>query len=375
MHNCELALDTGGSQTSWTVLFILTVLHTVVVISAFIRCQCLAIHITFMHIQSVSVSECHLPGATFKLKDVFFTTEFILNLLCSEVCSLCHPRALCYWNDHYYYFSCQRWTQNVSVLFFYCIPQLFSYNYPGYAVIYVHFIFVLLSPITLSFVLYDGWIKLYCNKTNCHHKHLSEVFFFLLIAIIILLLFLFPVNRIFTPVFKWWLGVLVLVPLVTHLQKYEWLWMEYEHLGSSLMAEGHLFVKRTTVMRDFYDMWPLDEPVALNFFMSPTHRTDCCIYTINLSMNDTNAVLQVEVFWYFSGLVRAANLWNCALSVTDTQAVSPVDASTGLASDVTVEVNETLRGHLEADVLGIRSICGPRFVTDPHIRTGHMWNC
>lgn len=81
MHNCELALDTGGSQTTWTVLFILTVLHTVVVISAFIRCQCLAIHIKFMHIQSVSVSKCHLPGATFKLKDVFFTTEFILNLL------------------------------------------------------------------------------------------------------------------------------------------------------------------------------------------------------------------------------------------------------------------------------------------------------
>lgn len=48
---------------------------------------------------------------------------------------------------------------------------------------------------------------------------------------------------------------------------------------------------------------------------------------INLSMNDTNAALQVEVFWYFSGLVRAANLWNCALSVTGPQAVSPVDAS------------------------------------------------
>lgn len=43
-----------------------------------------------------------------------------------------------------------------------------------------------------------------------------------------------------------------------------------------------------------------------------------------------------------------------------------------LASDVTVEVNETSRGHLEADGLGIWSICGPWFVTDPHIRTGHM---
>lgn len=30
------------------------------------------------------------------------------------------------------------------ILFFYCIQQLFSYDYPGYAVIYINFIFVLL---------------------------------------------------------------------------------------------------------------------------------------------------------------------------------------------------------------------------------------
>lgn len=88
MHNCELARHTRRNQTSWTVVLILTVLHTVVVISAFIWCQCLAIHIKFMHIHSVSVSTCHLPGGTFKLKDVFFTTEFILNLLVVKcVCS------------------------------------------------------------------------------------------------------------------------------------------------------------------------------------------------------------------------------------------------------------------------------------------------
>lgn len=122
--------------------------------------------------QWVSFARCNL-----QTKRCLLYYRIHIEFACSEVCSLCHPRALCYWND-YYYFSCQRWTQNVSVLFFYCIPQLFSYNYPGYAVIYVHFIFVLLSPITLSFVLYDGWIKLYCNKTNCHHKHLSVVFFY-----------------------------------------------------------------------------------------------------------------------------------------------------------------------------------------------------
>lgn len=135
---------------SWTVLFILTVLHTVVVISAFIWCQCLAIDIKFMHIQSVSVSKCHLPGATFKLKDVFFTTEFILNLLvvkCVRSAILVHSAI-----EMIIIIFPVSAGHKMSVLFFYCIPQLFSYNYPGYAVIYVHFIFVLLSPITLSFV-------------------------------------------------------------------------------------------------------------------------------------------------------------------------------------------------------------------------------
>lgn len=149
MHNCELALDTRRSRTSSTVVFILTVLHTVVVISAFIWCQCLAYHIKVMHIQSVST--CHLPGGTYKLKVVFFTTEFILNLLVVK-CVFALPSSctlLIAMIIIIFPFSAGH---KMSVLFFYCIPQLFSYNYPGYAVIYINFIFVLLSPITLSFV-------------------------------------------------------------------------------------------------------------------------------------------------------------------------------------------------------------------------------
>lgn len=102
---------------------------------------------------------------------------------------------------------------------------------------------------------------------------------------------------------------LILVPFQQMFRLY------FLHLYSSLMHN------RSNML------WPCGPSQGPESFMSPTHRTDCCIYTINLSMNDTNAVLQVEVFWYFSGLVRAANLWNCALSVTETQAVSPVDAS------------------------------------------------
>lgn len=192
---------------SWTVLFILTVLHTVVVISAFIQCQCLAIDIKFMHIQSMSVSKCHLPGATFKLKDVFFTTEFILNLLvvkCVRSAILLHsaiemiiifPVSAGHKMSLFYF----------SIVFHNCFHTITQDMQLSTFILYLFYYHLLL------YHLYDGWIKLYCNKTNCHHKHLSVVGFFLL-AIIILLLFLFPVNRIFSPVFKWWLGVLVLVP-------------------------------------------------------------------------------------------------------------------------------------------------------------------
>lgn len=94
-HNCKLAPDTGNSQTLSMVAFILAVLHTVVVISAFIWCQCLAIHTKLKHIQFV----CHyMSFARRKLqtKSCVLYYRIHIEFACSEACSLCHPCALCY---------------------------------------------------------------------------------------------------------------------------------------------------------------------------------------------------------------------------------------------------------------------------------------
>lgn len=95
MHNCKLALDTGSGPNSPTEAFILAVLHTVVVISAFIWCQCLAIHIKLKHMQ-FDGQYMSYAGRKLPTKSCVLYYRIHIEFACSEACSLCHPCALCY---------------------------------------------------------------------------------------------------------------------------------------------------------------------------------------------------------------------------------------------------------------------------------------
>lgn len=129
--------------------FVWSIFHYSCVILSSTDCGCnqcfnlvpVSCHYYRVHVQKLSVFHTlHYVIAGWKKKTVL-CYRIHIEFACSEA-FLSLPSSCTLVLELFFPFNDGR--KMCPILFFYCIQQLFSYDYPGYTVIYINFIFVLL---------------------------------------------------------------------------------------------------------------------------------------------------------------------------------------------------------------------------------------